>query len=66
MHELFQQGAFVGMTPATAYQVACGPSTTSPDDMEQGIVNLLVRFAPVEPAEFVVVTIQQMVGQSSS
>jgi phage tail sheath protein FI len=66
MHELFQAGAFVGMTPATAYQVACGPSTTSPDDMEKGIVNLLVRFAPVEPAEFVVVTIQQMVGQSSS
>jgi len=66
MHELFQSGAFAGMTPATSYQVSCGPSTTSQDDMDQGIVNILVRFAPVEPAEFVVVTIQQMVGQSSS
>jgi phage tail sheath protein FI len=66
LHPLFQQGAFAGMTPSQAYQVVCDASTTTAEDMDNGIVNILVLFAPVKPAEFVVITIQQMTGQSTS
>ena len=60
------QGAFVGATPSQAYQVVCDESTTTPEDMDNGIVNILILFAPVKPAEFVVISLQQMAGQSSS
>jgi len=66
LHPLFQQGAFVGSTPDQAYQVICDASTTTAEDMDNGIVNVLILFAPVKPAEFVVISIQQMAGQSSS
>lgn len=55
---LFRDGAFAGTTAAQAYQVVCDATTTSPDDMLRGIVNLQVGFAPALPAEFVVLTIQ--------
>jgi phage tail sheath protein FI len=66
LHPLYLQGAFVGSTPSDAYQCICDASTTTPDDMENGIVNILILFAPVRPAEFVVISLQQMAGQSSS
>jgi phage tail sheath protein FI len=66
LHPLFLQGAFVGSNPSEAYQCICDASTTTADDMENGIVNILILFAPVRPAEFVVISLQQMAGQSSS
>jgi len=66
LHPLYLQGAFVGATPSQAYQVICDESTTTPEDMDNGIVNVLILFAPVKPAEFVVISLQQMAGQSSS
>ncbi|MDQ0252258.1 hypothetical protein J2W22_004346 [Sphingomonas kyeonggiensis] len=66
LHPLYLQGAFVGATPSQAYQVICDESTTTPEDMDNGIVNVLILFAPVRPAEFVVISLQQMAGQSSS
>jgi phage tail sheath protein FI len=66
LQSLFQQGAFVGTTPAQAYQVICDASTTTAEDMDNGVVNILILFAPVKPAEFVVIGLQQMAGQSSS
>jgi phage tail sheath protein FI len=66
LHPLYLQGAFVGATPSQAYQVICDESTTTPEDMDNGIVNILILFAPVKPAEFVVISLQQMAGQSSS
>jgi phage tail sheath protein FI len=66
LQPLYQQGAFVGSTPSQAYQVICDASTTTPEDMDNGIVNILILFAPVKPAEFVVISIQQMAGQSAS
>ena len=66
LHPLYLQGAFVGTTPSQAYQCICDASTTTADDMENGIVNILILFAPVRPAEFVVISLQQMAGQSSS
>jgi phage tail sheath protein FI len=63
MHTLFRQGAFQGSTPREAYLVKCDKETTTQDDVNRGIVNILVGFAPLKPAEFVVVRIQQLAGQ---
>jgi phage tail sheath protein FI len=63
MHSLFRQGAFQGVTPKAAYFVKCDRETTIQDDINKGIVNIVVGFAPLKPAEFVVIRIQQMAGQ---
>jgi len=63
MHSLFRQGAFQGTSPKDAYFVKCDKETTTQDDINRGIVNILVGFAPLKPAEFVVIKIQQMAGQ---
>jgi phage tail sheath protein FI len=57
MQGLFTAGAFSGATPTEAYLVECDASTTTQDDIEQGVVNVKVAFAPLRPAEFVVLTI---------
>jgi phage tail sheath protein FI len=62
MQNLFQQGAFAGMTPNQAYGVACDASTTPPDDIGQGIVTLVVRFAPLRAGEFIVLTLRLKAG----
>lgn len=63
MHNLFRQGAFQGQTPRDAYIVQCDHQTTTQNDINLGIVNILVGFAPLKPAEFVFIQIQQMAGQ---
>lgn len=63
MHNLFRQGAFQGQTPRDAYFVKCDSETTTQNDINLGIVNIIVGFAPLKPAEFVVIKIQQMAGQ---
>jgi uncharacterized protein len=59
MHSLYRQGAFQGQTPRDAYLVKCDAETTTQNDIDRGIVNILVAFAPLKPAEFVVIKIQQ-------
>jgi phage tail sheath protein FI len=59
MHTLFTQGAFQGTAPSQAYFVKCDSTTTTPADMANGIVNIVIGFAPAYPAEFVMLTIQQ-------
>jgi len=66
MHNLFRQGAFQGKTPQEAYFVKCDRETTTQDDINRGVVNIIVGFAPLKPAEFVVIKIQQIAGQSES
>jgi len=63
MHGLFRQGAFQGKTPREAYLVKCDKETTTQADINLGIVNILVGFAPLKPAEFVIIKIQQLAGQ---
>jgi phage tail sheath protein FI len=63
MHNLFRQGAFQGTTPSDAYFVKCDKESTTQNDINLGIVNILVGFAPLKPAEFVVIKLQQMAGQ---
>jgi hypothetical protein len=60
MHDLFRQGAFQGTTARDAYFVKCDRETTTSSDVNSGRVNILVGFAPVRPAEFVVLQIQQI------
>jgi hypothetical protein len=66
MQVLFRQGAFQGSTPKDAYLVKCDRTTTTQSDINRGVVNLLVGFAPLFPAEFVVIRIQQLAGQTQS
>jgi len=61
---LFRQGAFRGATPKDAYFFKCDSQTTTPEDIARGIVNLFVGFAPLKPAEFVVLKLQQRAGQN--
>jgi Bacteriophage tail sheath protein len=63
---LFRQGAFQGTTADQAFQVTCDSTTTSQADIDNGIVKILVAFAPLKPAEFVVIQIAQLAGQTQS
>jgi hypothetical protein len=65
MLSLFRQGAFQGATPSQAFFVKCDAETTTQADIDLGIVNVLVGFAPLKPAEFVVVKISQKAGQAA-
>jgi len=62
MQNLFRLGAFQGKTPRDAYFVKCDRETTTQTDINSGIVNIMVGFAPLKPAEFVVIKLQQMAG----
>jgi len=66
MQTLFRQGAFQGSSQQQAYFVQCDATTDPQATIDLGIVNIVVGFAPLKPAEFVVITIQQMAGQLSS
>jgi uncharacterized protein len=66
MQNLFRQGAFQGRSPREAYLVKCDAETTTQNDINLGIVNILVGFAPLKPAEFVVIKIQQLAGQTQA
>ncbi len=63
LHTLFRQGAFQGKSPQEAYFVKCDHTTTTQTDINSGIVNIVVGFAPLKPAEFVIIKLQQIAGQ---
>ena len=63
MQTLFRQGAFQGTSARDAYFVKCDSTTTTQDDINRGVVNIIVGFAPLKPAEFVIIQIEQMAGQ---
>jgi phage tail sheath protein FI len=63
MQGLFRQGAFQGQSAKDAYFVKCDKDTTTQNDINLGVVNIVVGFAPLKPAEFVVIQIQQIAGQ---
>jgi uncharacterized protein len=63
MNNLFRQGAFQGQKASDAYFVKVDAETTTQNDINLGIVNVVIGFAPLKPAEFVIITIQQRAGQ---
>jgi phage tail sheath protein FI len=62
----FRAGAFQGATPDAAFFVKCDKDTTTQQDIDNGVVNILVGFAPLKPAEFVVLKLSQKVNQPAS
>jgi phage tail sheath protein FI len=66
MLSLFTQGAFQGGKPSDAFLVKCDASTTTQTDIDLGIVNIIVGFRPLKPAEFVIIKIAQLAGQVQS
>jgi phage tail sheath protein FI len=59
MLSLFRQGAFQGATPSEAFLVKCDRETNPQELIDQGVVTAQVAFAPLKPAEFVVIEISQ-------
>lgn len=66
MLSLFHQHAFQGDTPSKAFLVLCDATTTTQQDIDNGVVNIVVGFAPLKPAEFVIIKIAQLAGQTQS
>lgn len=64
LDDLFRRGAFAGSTPREAYFARCDARTTTQADLDAGVVNVVVGFAPLKPAEFVVLTLRQAAGQA--
>ncbi len=64
MDGLFRAGAFQGEKASDGYFVRCGlGDTMTQGDIDRGQVIVIVGFAPLKPAEFVIVRIQQKVAQ---
>jgi hypothetical protein len=51
---LWRRGAFQGVQPTQAFFVKCDWSTHTRADVAQGRLNLQIGFAPLRPAEFVI------------
>ena len=66
MQGLFRQGAFQGATPDEAFFVKCDRTTMTQADIDNGVVNIVIGFAPLKPAEFVVINIRQIAGSACS
>lgn len=66
LHQLFRAGAFQGSVSRDAYFVKCDRETTTQADIDQGVVNIVVGFAPLRPAEFVVLKIGQLAGRDAT
>jgi phage tail sheath protein FI len=64
MNGMFRQGAFQGASASEAYFVKCDSETTTQADIDRGYVNISVGFAPLKPAEFVIIQLQQIAGES--
>jgi Bacteriophage tail sheath protein len=63
LHNLFREGAFQGGTPHDAYFVKCDATTTTQNDIDAGLVNVVIGFAPLKPAEFIILTISTKAGR---
>ena len=66
MTGLFRQGAFQGTKPGDAFLIRCDETTTTQDDIDSGVFNIIVGFAPLKPAEFILIRIQQLAGQTNN
>ncbi len=58
LDDLYRKGAFQGGSPRDAYFVKCDRETTASADIDRSITNLVVGFAPLGPAEFVILRVQ--------
>ena len=63
LNRLWQQGAFVGSSPQQAYFVKCDATTMTQNDIDNGRINIQIGFAPLQPAEFVRISITMLARQ---
>ena len=63
MNNLFRQGAFQGMTPRKPISSSAIRRPPHKMILTAGIVNIVVGFAPLKPAEFVIIKLQQIAGE---
>ena len=62
---VWKQGGLVGPKPADAYSVSVGLGTTmTNDDIQQGIMRVMVKVAVSHPAEFIEITFQQQMQKA--
>jgi phage tail sheath protein FI len=66
MQDLFRKGAFQGSSPRDAFFVRCDSQTTTQTDIDNGIVNIEIGFAPLKPAEFVILKVQQIARRADA
>lgn len=59
LHSLFLAGWFQGTTPSEAYFFRCDATTMSALDITEGRTIMLAGFAPLAPAEFLILRIVQ-------
>lgn len=64
LYDCYRAGAFHEPTPSDAYFVKCDAGTTSDDDIELGIVNVLVGFKTSRQPDFLMLSLQLIAGQS--
>jgi uncharacterized protein len=63
---LLSAGAFPGTTQSSSFYVICDTTNNTPQTIAQGVLNVTVGLAVQYPAEFVVLTIQQFQGVTTS
>lgn len=66
LQNLFREGAFQGSSPQQAFFVKCDRESTSQSDIDAGVVNVLVGFAPLKPAEFIILGLQLKAGSGNT
>jgi phage tail sheath protein FI len=64
LDDLFRQGALIGSTPDEAHFERCDRTTMTQSDIDDGRLNVLVGFAPVKPAEFLILHIQHLTARN--
>jgi phage tail sheath protein FI len=57
LYRLWQQGALLGSSAEEAFFVRCDRTTMTQADIDDGLVLLEIGFAPIKPAEFVVLRV---------
>ncbi|HZP00754.1 MAG TPA: phage tail sheath C-terminal domain-containing protein [Terriglobia bacterium] len=62
--DLFRKGALLGRKPDEAFFVKCDRTTMTQNDIDQGLVKVVVGFAPLRPAEFLVLQIQRQASRA--
>jgi hypothetical protein len=66
LHDLWRDGALAGAGPQDAYFVRCGRETMTQDDIDEGRLIIEIGFAPLKPAEFVIIRIHQKTNTARS
>ncbi|HEX3633733.1 MAG TPA: phage tail sheath subtilisin-like domain-containing protein [Casimicrobiaceae bacterium] len=61
---LWRSGALIGNTPTQSFFVRCDGTTTTQADIDNGMLNIVIGVAPVQPAEFVIIRIAQFAAAS--